>query len=123
LKYPCNEKIYLKLTLKDYLKEEGISHTRDKPYHPMTQGKIERYHRSMKNIILLENYYSPSELEQHVGFFVGYYNNYRYHESLRNVTPADVYYGRDSEILARRKKIKKKTLMLRRRQNYSLMFA
>ena len=40
-----------------------MTHTRGKPYHPMTQGKIERYHRSLKNQILLENYYLPGQLE------------------------------------------------------------
>ena len=82
---PC----YVSKALSNYLKEEGIGHTRGKPYHPMTQGKIERYHRSMKNLILLEHYYSPSELEDRVSVFVDYYNNHRYHEALENVTPAD----------------------------------
>jgi hypothetical protein len=54
----------------------------------MTQGKIEQYHRSMKNLILLEYYYSPSELKDQIGVFVDYYNNHRYHEALNNVTPA-----------------------------------
>ncbi len=116
---PC----YISKALGSYLEQEGIGHTRGKPYHPMTQGKIERYHRSMKNILLLENYYSPSELQYHIEIFVHYYNNYRYHEALNNVTPADVYYGRDCEILTRREQIKKKTLLLRRRQNCSLRLA
>jgi transposase InsO family protein len=54
---PC----YISKALSNYLEEEGIGHSRGKPFHPMTQGKIERYHRSMKNILLLENYYSPSD--------------------------------------------------------------
>jgi transposase InsO family protein len=89
----------------------------------MTQGKIERYHRSMKNLILLEHYYSPSELEAQVRVFVDYYNNDRYHEALNNVTPADVYYGRDLEVLERREQIKQKTMLLRRKQKRSLMLA
>ena len=89
----------------------------------MTQGKIERYHRSMKNLLLLEHYYSPSELENQIGRFVSYYNNYRYHEALNNVTPVDVYYGRKREILTRREQIKKETLLLRRRHNCSLRIA
>jgi len=40
-----------------WLQAQGMGHTRGKPYHPMTQGKIERYHRSMKNQVLQENYY------------------------------------------------------------------
>jgi transposase InsO family protein len=113
---PC----YVSKALKAYLDDEGIDHTRGKPYHPMTQGKIERYHRSMKNILLLENYYSPSELEHQIGLFVDHYNNHRYHEALNNVTPADVYYGRDSEVLQRRAQVKRKTMLMRRRQNCGL---
>ena len=77
-------------------------------------GKIERYHRTMKNIIKLEHYFSPEELEAHIAEFVNYYNNQRYHESLNNVTPADVFFGRDLEILARRERIKQRTLLKRR---------
>jgi len=116
---PC----YVSKALRDYLEAEGIRHTRGKPYHPMTQGKIERYHRSMKNLLLLEHYYSPSELDHQIGRFVGYYNNDRYHEALNNVTPADVYYGREREILTRREQIKQKTMWLRRRENCSLRIA
>jgi putative transposase len=68
----------------------------------------------MKNIIKLEHYYSPEELEEKISEFVGFYNNQRYHESLNNVTPADVYFGRDQEILKRRRKIKQQTLLKRR---------
>jgi transposase InsO family protein len=64
----------------------------------MTQGKIERYHRSMKNQILLENYYLPGQLEQRLAEFVDYYNLRRYHESLNNLTPADVYFGRTGSL-------------------------
>jgi putative transposase len=116
---PC----YISKALKGYLKKEGIGHTRGKPFHPMTQGKIERYHRSMKNLILLDHYYSPSELEDQIRVFVDYYNNRRYHEALGNTTPADVYYGRDFEILERRELIKQNTMLLRREQNRSLRLA
>ena len=114
-----NGSCYVSKALSEYLEEEGIGHTRGKPYHPMTQGKIERYHRSLKNVLLLEYYYSPSELEEQIRLFVEYYNNQRYHESLNNVTPADVYYGRDCEILRQRARIKEET-MLSRRQQYCL---
>ena len=80
----------------------------------MTQGKIERYHRSMKNILLLENYFLPEALERAIRSFVEQYNHHRYHESLNNLTPADVYFGRAKEILNRREKIKRDTLAARR---------
>ena len=108
---------YISRELKEYLKEHQMEHTRGAPLHPMTQGKIERYHRSMKNVVKLQNYYFPWELEDEIKIFVEYYNNKRYHESLNNVTPADVYYGRDNEIISRRKKIKSKTMKLRKKQN------
>jgi transposase InsO family protein len=92
--------------------------TRGAPYHPMTQGKIERWHRSMKNQVLLENYYLPSELKARISAFVDYYNTERYHESLKNLTPEDVYTGRGQTVLNRRRRIKQKTLAERRRLYY-----
>jgi transposase InsO family protein len=109
---------YVSAQLGSWLAEHGMTHTRGKPYHPMTQGKIERYHRSMKNQILLENYYLPGQLEQRLAEFVDYYNLQRYHESLNNLTPADVYFGRGQTILTRREKIKLKTIELRRRLHH-----
>lgn len=106
---------YVSAELDQWLKSQGMTHTRGTPYHPMTQGKIERWHRSMKNQILLENYYLPSELEQRIADFVSYYNTQRYHESLNNVTPEAVYFGQATAILTRRQQIKHKTLELRRR--------
>ena len=84
----------------------------------MTQGKIERYHRSLKNQILLENYYLPGQLEARLSEFVDYYNTRRYHESLHNLTPADVYFGRSQTILMRRKTTKLKTIELRCRLHH-----
>lgn len=71
----------------------------------------------MKNVIKLDNYYSPDDLSRAICEFVMYYNNERYHESLNNLTPANVYFGRDQEIIKQRNKIKEKTLN-ERRQNY-----
>jgi len=110
---PC----YVSRELRDYLASRDIQHVRGRPFHPMTQGKIERYHRSMKNIVTLEMYYTPGALRREISAFVSYYNNHRYHEALNNVTPADVYFGRATEILDRRKRIKKRTMKLRRAQN------
>jgi len=110
---PC----YISAELQDWLKDHELSHTRGKPYHPMTQGKIERWHRSLKNRILLENYYLPGDLEREIGEFVTHYNERRYHESLNNLTPDDVWCGRGQAILDDRRKLKEKTLK-RRRQLY-----
>ena len=99
---PC----YLSKELREYLDEQKIEHTRGAPYHPQTQGKIESYHRSMKNVVKLENYYYPWELEKAIRQFVDYYNHQRYHESLDNVTPADMFYGRYEGIMGRRQLIK-----------------
>jgi len=107
---PC----YVSSELKGWLEENDMTHTRGKPYHPMTQGKIERWHQSLKNRILLENYYLPGDLEQKIEEFVTYYNTRRYHESLNNLTPEDVWLGRGQSILDRRRKIKEKTMKLRK---------
>ena len=109
---------YLSAELKDWLDDHGMGHTRGRPYHPMTQGKIERWHRSMKNQVLLENYYLPGDLEARLGEFINYYNTQRYHESLNNLTPEDVYTGRGQTVLNRRMKIKQKTIAERRRLYY-----
>jgi putative transposase len=109
-----NSPCYISKELKSYLSDRGIAHTRGKPFHPMTQGKIERYHRSMKSVVTLDNYYSPEELEAEISAFVTYYNNERYHESLGNVTPSDAYHGRSEEILQRRRIIKRETMKKRR---------
>ena len=98
-----------------YLADQGLTHARGKPYRPMTQGKIDRYHRSIKkNILLLDNYYCPEDLILEVGKFVEYYNCHRYHESLDNVTPADVYFGRAAKILDQRERTKQETIRKRR---------
>ena len=85
--------------------------------HPQTQGKIERWHQTLKNRILLENYYLPGDLEAQIARFVEHYNHRRYHESLQNLTPADVYFGRGQTILLERERIKSDTIKLRRLQH------
>jgi putative transposase len=111
-----NGPAYHSADLAKFLKERRIKHIHGAPYHPMTQGKIERWHRSMKNVVKLQNYYSPSELERAITEWVAYYNNQRYHESLDNVTPADVYFGIDMEVIKKRNKLKEQTMILRRQQ-------
>ena len=82
--------------------------------NPFFQGKIERYHRTMKNVVNLDNYYYPDELIRALEKFVYNYNNHRYHESLQNLTPSDVYYGRGDLILKERERIKKESIRNRR---------
>lgn len=112
-----NGSCYVAAELKDFLSKRNIVHVHGRPGHPQTQGKIERYHRSMKNVVKLEHYYYPEELKKALSDFIDYYNYQRYHESLKNVTPADVYFGRKERVLKKREKIKQLSLK-RRRINY-----
>jgi transposase InsO family protein len=109
-----NGSCYVSDELKSYLSAIKIRSIHGRVGHPQTQGKIERYHRSMKNVVKLDNYYHPEQLKESIAAFVEYYNNERYHESLNNVTPADVYYGREEEILRERERIKKASIKKRR---------
>lgn len=111
-----NGSCYIAGEFRTYLKEMGIKQINGAPMHPQTQGKIERYHRTMKNVIKLDNYYSPEELERALKQFVHHYNYNRYHESLANVTPADVYFGRAEKIRREREKIKQQTIRSRREE-------
>lgn len=113
-----NGSCYVAGEIKTYLEEEyKMKQIHGRPAHPQTQGKIERYHRTMKNVVKLHHYYSPEELIKALEEFVNRYNNERYHESLQNLTPADVYYGRTDEILKIRQQIKQETIK-RRKQYY-----
>jgi putative transposase len=94
--------------------EAPREYVRGAPYHPMTQGKIERWHQTLKNRILLENYYLPGDLEAPIEAFVADYNHLRYHESIDNLTAADVYFGRGQTILIERERIKRQTIANRR---------
>jgi putative transposase len=109
-----NGSSYVSSDLAKWLERQDMRHTRGAPYHPMTQGKIERWHQTLKNRILLENYYLPGDLEAQIDAFVAYYNHRRYHESIDNLTPADVYFGRGQTILLERERIKRKTIQNRR---------
>jgi len=99
-----------------YIGEKNMKHIRGRSLHPQTQGKIERYHRSMKNIVKLDNYFSPGQLEEKMKEFVQYYNYERYHESLKNVTPSEVYFGTSERKLRKRKMTKNSTLKDRKKQ-------
>jgi transposase InsO family protein len=107
---------YVSGELAEWLGDKKMGHVRGAPYHPQTQGKIERWHQTLKNRILLENYYFPADLEAQIEKFVDHYNHRRYHESISNLTPADVYFGRGQAILKQRERIKLKTMETRRLQ-------
>ena len=98
---------YIASELADYIEAKAMSHVRGAAFHPQTQGKIERWHKTLKNRVLLENYFLPGDLEARIKAFVEHYNHQRYPESLNNVTPADAYFGRVSAIIKRRKRIKR----------------
>ena len=108
---------YIAGELAEYIEARKMSHVRGAPCHPQTQGKIERWHQTLKNRILLENYFLPGDLEAHIETFVEHYNHQRYHESLANVTPADAYFGRAPAIIKLRERIKRQTIDHRRLQH------
>ena len=112
-----NGSSYISGDLASWLDDKGMDHVRGAPYHPQTQGKIERWHQTLKNRILLENYFLPGDLKTQIEAFVDHYNHHRYHESLNNLTPADVYFGRAQSILNNRERIKQKTIETRRLQH------
>ncbi len=109
---------YVSSELAAWVDAQDMTRTRGRPYHPMIQVKIERWHRSMKNEVLLENYYLLGQLQSTVTHFVDDYNHERYHESLNNLTPTDVYYDRGAKILDMRQKINQRTLSERRWLHY-----
>src|SRR3954451_21193386 len=114
-----NGSSYIASDLAEWLERRGMAHIRGAPRHPQTQGKIERWHQTLKNHVLLENDYLPADLEAQVGAFVEHYNHARAHESLDNLTPADVYFGRGEAILLERERIKRQTLARRRLRHHA----
>ena len=112
-----NGSCYISGELADWLDKRDINHIRSAPHHPQTQGKIERWHQTLKNRVLLENYFLPGDLKASIEALVTHYNHERYHESLKNVTPADVYFGRDKVILLERERIKRQTFETPRLQH------
>ena len=111
---------YVSRAFEDYLRLVGMKHILASPFHPQTNGKVERYQQTLKGCINQLPYDMPSELREAIESFVEYYNHQRYHEALGNVTPADVYYGKKEGIIARRKEAKQRTLQARRDYNRKL---
>jgi transposase-like protein len=112
-----NGSCYISEDIKAFMKEKGITQVHGAPNHPQTQGKIERYHRSMKNVVKLHHYYSLSDLKKAIDEYIEYYNNERYHESLNNCTPASVYNSTNKIILEQRRLLKQKSMKQRRRNH------
>ena len=98
----------------------GIKHILATPFHPQTNGKLERYHQTIKVDVNQLPYEMPSDLEAAIVAFVSYYNYRRYHQALGNVTPSDVLRGRREGILRRRREVKAQTSERRGRHNRAL---
>jgi len=111
---------YVSRAFRDYLNLVGIGHILAAPYHPQTNGKVERYQQSLKREVNQLPYELPSQLERAIADFVDYYNYRRYHKALSNVTPADVLCGRREAILQRRKEVQ--ILTINRRKDYNQAF-
>ena len=111
---------YVSRAFRDYLHLVGIGHILAAPFHPQTNGKVERYQQSLKHEVNQLPYELPSQLEKAIADFVDYYNHRRYHKALGDVTPADVLYGRREQILQRRKEVRIQTLNQRRDYNQGL---
>jgi putative transposase len=110
---------YVSRAFRDYLRLVGIGHILAAPFHPQTNGKVERYQQSLKREVNQLPYELPSQLELAIANFVDYYNFRRYHKALGNVTPADVLYGRREEILLRRKEVQAQSIKRRRHYNHN----
>jgi len=110
---------YISHQFNQYLRLVGIRHITASPFHPQTNGKIERYHRTLKGELNQLPHEMPGELKEAIRGFIEYYNYRRYHEGLGNVTPYDVYTGKHHEIIRRRKEVKSRTLAERRNYNRS----
>ncbi len=111
---------YVSRAFRDYLRLVGIRHILASPFHPQTNGKMERYYQTLKQEVNQVLYEVPSALEVALGGFVTYYNFRRYHIALGNVTPEDVIQGRQAQILNRRKEVQTQTIQLRRGYNRAL---
>ena len=108
---------YLARVFEEYLRMLEIRHIYCAPHHPQTNGKIERFHETLRARMNLLVYTSPDHLRRTMQDFIDYYNHRRYHEGIGNVTPADVYYGLREQILKRREELKQRTIQQRLRYN------
>ena len=108
---------YVSRAFRDYLGLVGTRHILAAPYHPQSNGKLERYHQSIEQDVNQVPYEVPGDLEVVTLGFVDYYNHRRYHKALSNVTPDDVLKGRRDGILILRREVKAQTSRWRQRYN------
>ena len=109
-----NGSSYIPGDLAEWLEDQAMDHVRGVPYHLQTQNKIARWQQTLKNRVLLKNYSLLGDLQASIEAFVTRYNHERYHDSLNNVTPADIYFGRDKINLLEKERIKRQTFETRR---------
>ena len=111
---------YISRLFRKYLQLVSIRHILAAPFHPQTNGKLERYHQTLKRDVNQVPYDVPGELEAAIGQFVEFYNYRRYHKALKDITPADMLAGRRDEILGRRREVRERTIAQRRLSNHAL---
>lgn len=111
---------YIASELAEYPGAKNMDHVSGAPFHPQTQCKIERWHQTLKNKVLLEKYFLPGDLEAQIKALIEHYNHQRYHESLSNVMPADAYCGRAPTIIKQRERINRESIEYRRSQHRKL---
>jgi transposase InsO family protein len=97
--------------------DRNMTHVRGSPRHPMMRGKIGRWHRTLRNCMLLENHFLPGDLEVQITAFAAHYNHRHYPESLSNLTPVDVHFERGEAILVNREMIDRRIIQIRRMQH------
>jgi putative transposase len=88
---------------KSYVRESGMTHVRTSPYHPQSNGKIERFHQSIKSeCIRPKPALSLEDAKRSVAEYVKHYNEVRLHGAIGYLTPKDKLEGRAEEIFAAR---------------------
>lgn len=98
-----NGSAFIARDFKTFIREAGMTHVTTSPYYPQSNGKIERWHRSIKSDALRR--YEPSDprqAEKIIGDYVSHYNGVRLHSAIGYITPADKLAGREAEIWAER---------------------
>ena len=98
-----NDPQYIAKDFKTFIRISGMTHVRTAQYYPQSNGKIERWHRTMKSEALRPA--SPTSLEEARGLierFVEYYNGVRLHSSIGYIAPLDFMDGKAPEIWSER---------------------